>query len=90
MRGEAPQESLYVAAWSPDSQSVIVSQRLASGTRETWWAPIDGRAPRKLPIDTRAGSLEIHPDGRQVVLQTQSERKPNEVWVLEQFWPRRR
>lgn len=90
MRGVAPQESLSVAAWSPDSQSVIVSQRLASGTRETWWAPIDDRAPRKLPIDTRAGSLEIHPDGRQVVLQTQSERKSNEVWVLEQFWPRRR
>jgi hypothetical protein len=47
----------------------------------------------EIVTDGEAGvrrALEIHPDGHRVVLKREASRNRNEVWVLEQFWPRRR
>ena len=81
-------------SWTPDGQSVIVPLHLdaspsSSVNRELLLVPIDGRAPRKLALDTRnlaRGGVRVHPDGRQVAFATGGGRT-SEVWVLENFLP---
>jgi len=80
--------------WTPDGRSVIVplhgdESRAASVSHDLMLIPIDGRAPRKLELDTRnlnRGGVRVHPDGRQIAFSTGGGRR-SEVWVLENFLP---
>jgi hypothetical protein len=62
---------------------------------QLWWAPIDGRALRKLDVDIDLAKVSIleftvHPDGRRVAF-TQRETRTgpqfSQLWVLENFLP---
>jgi Tol biopolymer transport system component len=88
LRHSAPGRALGVLAWAPDSRSVIVSRWLEGGTRDYWWAPIDGREPSQLPELTGAISfLQVHPDGRRLVFVSSSgaPRTPDEIRVLDRL-----
>lgn len=78
-----------LAAWSPDSKSVLVN-RLGSDpphADETWWVPLSGTAPRKL--SQFMANVHVHPDGRNVAFQTvNSQPSTSEIWVMEHFLAR--
>ncbi|MBI4908021.1 MAG: PD40 domain-containing protein [Acidobacteria bacterium] len=78
--------------WAPDSRWFITRgmKRTSDGKAELWRVPIDGGQPVKLAgsVDFMAqGTFALHPDGRQVLFQVKVERRPQEVWVLENFLP---
>jgi Tol biopolymer transport system component len=81
MRDQPP---LGIFTWAPDSRSLFVRK----GT-ETWRAPIDGGQPSKLDVtlDPTWAAFDVHPDGRQIAIQTDARGKPPELWVLENFLP---
>jgi hypothetical protein len=52
----------------------------------TWWAPLDGGAPRKL--EHFLGNIRVHPDGRRVAFEVGSgDSRRSEIWVMEHFLP---
>jgi Tol biopolymer transport system component len=89
LRVEHPSGANF-AAWSPDGRAVIVN-RPGDGTQpdETWWIPLDSRAPRKL--DHFMGNIHVHPDGGRIAFQAAgSEPQRSEIWVMEHFLRRMR
>jgi Tol biopolymer transport system component len=84
--------ALDVFSWAPDSRSILVKKRTATGQpAETWWVPVDGRQPARM-YDGSNGDMtyiRIHPDGRRVAFAARKPRefKPYEVWVLENVLP---
>jgi Tol biopolymer transport system component len=92
MRADQP---LSVQMWAPDSQSIMVSKgdlprlRATGAKAELWRAPVDGRQPSKLDgdLDPNISWMRVHPDGRQVALDTTRQGRGWEVWVLENFLP---
>ena len=73
-----------VAMWAPDSQSLFVRKG-----QELWRAPLDGREPVKLDVtlDPTWARFLVHPDGREIAIETSILAKPAELWVLENFLP---
>jgi Tol biopolymer transport system component len=73
-----------VAMWAPDGQSLFVRKG-----QELWRAPLDGGQPTKLDVtlDPTWAGLVVHPDGREVAIQTSIPARPAELWVLENFLP---
>jgi Tol biopolymer transport system component len=93
MRAELPQ-MFGVAAWAPDSRSVLVARfSPASGQGEAWLVSLDGESRKlDLGLDPQTsqqlrGQLRVHPDGRRVAFEISGPRKPVEIWVLENFLP---
>jgi Tol biopolymer transport system component len=82
---------LVVAAWSPDSRSILLKESSVSWDQSVLWrAPVDGNKPQKLDFnaDHIGGGLLTSPDWRHVAFQTpQPERKPTEIWVTENLLP---
>jgi Tol biopolymer transport system component len=88
--GNAATNPIHPLAWAPDSRSVLIKRVPKPGEGEIWWAPVDGRAPRRLLNGTEStfGGARIHPDGRRVVYsETESSTAPEELRVLERFLP---
>jgi Tol biopolymer transport system component len=75
-----------VWGWAPDSQSFLVRKKNGN-VLEVWRVSLDGSAPQKtdLQADPAFGALRASSNGRQVAFQVQEERKPEEVWVTENF-----
>ena len=78
---------LNLAAWAPDGRSVLINRSSpAPSERVTWWAPLDGSAPRKL--DHFLGNIRVHPDGRRVAFEVGSgDSRRSEIWAMEHFLP---
>jgi len=80
---------LAVAMWSPDSRSVLLRTSNADHS-ELWRVSIDTLKPQKLEavVERAAAPLFVSPDGRHIAMQMpQSERKPPEIWVVENLLP---
>jgi Tol biopolymer transport system component len=73
--------------WAADGSAMYI---LKAG--ELWRVPVDGSEPKKVDAPWAAGNFQtgpfkVHPDGRRIVFQAMTVRKPAEVWVLENFLP---
>jgi hypothetical protein len=90
MRADGAQ-AVAVLAWMPDSRAVQILKVITPQSWERWTVPIDGGAPTKLDPPPVTGGVpqpfRLHPDGKQVALQVQAPRKPEEVWSLDNFLP---
>jgi dipeptidyl aminopeptidase/acylaminoacyl peptidase len=81
---------IVVAAWAPDSRSVLLQKSSRTWDEsELWRVPLNGSGSQKLEVNIDiAGGILPSPDGRHVAFQTpQSEKKPTEIWVTENFLP---
>lgn len=82
---------LVVAAWSPDSRSVLLKESSASWDQSVLWrAPVDGSKPQRLEFnaDHIGGGFLASPDWKHVAFLTPpSARKPTQIWVTENFLP---
>ena len=76
----------------PDSRSVQILKVLTPESWERWAVPVDGGSPARLDASPVTGAIpqpfRLHPDGKQIALQVQAPRKPEEVWALENFLPK--
>jgi Tol biopolymer transport system component len=87
--GPSPRLILIPLAWAPDSQSILLQRVPAGQPVEVWWAPVDGREPRRLLTLPNFSRVRIHPDGQRVVFsESESTTAPDELMVLENFLPR--
>jgi Tol biopolymer transport system component len=85
-------DGINLAAWAPDSRSLVAVKNQAGQPPDLWWVPIDSRAIQKID---RIGSmapftLRVHPDGRQVAYVAPgatSGPTSDDVGVLENFRP---
>jgi len=75
-------------SWTADGRHVVVGES-DQDNEVLWLVPVDGGKPLKFTLGTK-GVLgpRLHPDGRQVAFYTRSEAK-GEVWVMENFLPRK-
>lgn len=88
-------ESILVATWAPDSESMIV-QTVAGPVPwvrgDLWWVRRSSLEARRIggaPVNVSASSFAVHPDGKQIVFQSTAPTQPAEVWVLENSLSRR-
>jgi hypothetical protein len=84
--------SIWPATWVPDSQSFIARLiREPEAESELWQVPVDGSAPRKLPLKLEAHvyKFTLNPDGRHVayVFHEPGALLPHQVWKFENFLP---
>jgi Tol biopolymer transport system component len=77
-------------AWSPDGKYIYFA-RYIKGTRrqELWRIPSAGGEPVRfdLTADGVMENIDIHPDGRRIVFDSQ--RSGQDVWVMENFLPKK-
>ncbi len=52
-----------------------------------WRVPASGGEAHDLKLEMQFGSLDVHPDGRQIVFASKSETLGAEVWVIENLLP---
>jgi Tol biopolymer transport system component len=82
---------LNVAAWAPDSRSVLLQKVAGTGPAEnrvfdSWWVSVPDGMSRRLPH--YLGFPTIHPDGKRVAFQVVGrEPRSYEVWVMDHFLP---
>jgi hypothetical protein len=64
------------------------------GSRELWRVPVGGGEP--VPFNSQLlghpGTARLHPDGRRLAIEDRQNMAipaPDEIWVLENFLPRR-
>jgi Tol biopolymer transport system component len=87
--GQNPRLILIPLAWAPDSRSILLHRAPVGQPVEVWWAPVDGREPRRLLTLPNFSRVHIHPDGQRVVFsESESTTIPDELMVLENFLPR--
>jgi Tol biopolymer transport system component len=73
------------AAWAPDGRSVLLTRpRESDRPSESWWVPLDKRAPKKLAHFV--GAPTVHLDGASIAfsLATEEPRRFG-LWVMEGF-----
>lgn len=78
-------------AWSPDGKYIYFSRYIKGMQRqELWRIPSAGGEPVRfdLAVDGSMENLDIHPDGRRIVFDSQ--RSGRDVWVMENFLPKRK
>jgi Tol biopolymer transport system component len=83
-----------VVGWLPDGLSVLMSIDGGRGSRELWRVPVGGgeTAPFNSQLLGHPGTARLHPDGRRVAIEDRQNMAipaPDEIWVLENFLPRR-
>ncbi len=88
VRVSVPERTAFFS-WTPDGRAMLTRKFLSPGNVEQWRIPLDGGQPKKLEVNARfpAPSLRVHPDGRQVVFPVATQRRPTELWVMENFLP---
>jgi hypothetical protein len=80
--------AVAVVMWARDGKSVFL--RTVEGERIDFWRlPVESGTPQKLDSPALPGPFLLSPDGRHVAYQPpQSARKPAEVWVMENLFPK--
>jgi Tol biopolymer transport system component len=84
-----PSGNIAAASWTPDGRAVLVRKPLSSDRlSELWRVPVDGSEAVKLDwISHGQTSFSVHPDGRQLAFAAAEQKRPDEIWVLENFLP---
>ncbi len=76
--------------WTPDGRYIYFSKSNPEWEWELWRIPSEGGNPQNLGL--KRGSIEhlcVHPDGRRIAFSSPpSNRKPEELWVMENFLPK--
>jgi Tol biopolymer transport system component len=78
-------------AWSPDGKNIYFARYIKGTQRqELWRIPSAGGEPVRfdLAVDGSMENFDIHPDGRRIAYQ--STRYARDVWVMENFLPKRK
>ena len=71
--------------WAPDGEYILFLEKLKQGS-VMWRISPDGGEPERLwQSDKEYSSLNIHPDGQQIVFSTFEQN--TEIWVMENFLP---
>ncbi|HUQ91103.1 MAG TPA: tetratricopeptide repeat protein [Bryobacteraceae bacterium] len=88
VRVSAPQRTSFFA-WIPGSTAMLARKFISQGNMEQWRIPLDGGEPKQLEAKARFPSpgFRVHPDGKQVAFLLAKQRKPTEIWTLENFLP---
>jgi hypothetical protein len=82
---------LNVAAWAPDSRSVLLQQVAGTGSAQnrsfsSWWVTVPDGVSRRLPY--YLGFPSVHPDGKRLAFAVVSgEPRSYEVWAMDHFLP---
>jgi hypothetical protein len=82
---------LTVAAWAPDSRSVLLQKVAGTGAAQdrafhSWWVSVPDGVSRQLPH--YLGFPAIHPDGKRLAFQVVSgEPRRYEFWAMDHFLP---
>jgi Tol biopolymer transport system component len=79
------------ATWTPDGRYVVFFKGVKGneGQWQLWRVAVEGGEPQPLGLKITgqlAGSLQLHPDGRHVVIDDVGVNL--EVWVMENFLPK--
>ena len=87
LRVDRPQ-AVRIAAWAPDSESVILNVGSGESQGELWRVPVSGGNPQKTGINFPSSTgMLMNPDGRHVAYLESGPAGETEMWVLENFLP---
>jgi Tol biopolymer transport system component len=93
LRYENAGEGMPSIAWTPDDKYIYFTRQLIrdEDKRSVWRIPSNGGKPEivesKLDI---LGGLSLHPDGNLIAFQCHKIGKPAEIWVMENFLPKKK
>ena len=85
------EDGVITPAWSADGRSIYIP-KVRDPKKKTWdlfCAPVDGGEVQKIELGFLwVRYLTVSPDGRHIAFSSSgTERKPSEVWVMENFLP---
>ena len=81
-----PNTAWIPLTWSADGGYLLFPRQMSEDAPKwsLWRVSADGGAPEKLELEmSYIGEISAHPDGKQIAFGGMAERRPAEVWVME-------
>ena len=82
-----------VLAWMPDGKNILFgkSRKGRQNVVELWRVPVAGGEPQKAGLSmSRLMVLRVSPDGKSIAFTASEQPDKSEVWVLENFLPKKK